>query len=162
MNTMTASFLSVLLIAGLFPKSIVAAEHAEASYYANAYAKHYHVPPELVNAIIQQESGWRERAVSRKGACGLMQLMPSTATRFRVRDSFSIQDNISGGVRYLSQLLTQYHGDIRLAVAAYYAGEGRIHGLHYSNQQVIFYVTQVRRRYLNELSRTTQLGEVQR
>ena len=52
------------------------ANHAEAAYYADAYARHYHVPPELVRAIIRQESNWNQRAISEKNARGLMQLMP--------------------------------------------------------------------------------------
>src|SRR5208282_3291176 len=110
------------------------------------------VPRELVHAIIQQESNWNDRAVSIKGACGLMQLMPRTASRRGVPDTFDMKQNISGGVRYLQYLLSQYHGDMRLAVAAYYAGEQRVRGLQYSNQQVIRYVEQVRRRYLKELA----------
>jgi soluble lytic murein transglycosylase-like protein len=129
-----------------------AADHAEAAYYADAYARHYHVPPELVRAIIRQESNWNRHAVSEKNARGLMQLMPGTAARFGVRNSFDIGQNVSGGVRYLRDLLAQYHGDIRLTVAAYYAGEHRIHSLQYSNADVIRYVEDVRRRYLQELS----------
>ena len=128
------------------------ADHAEAVYYADAYARHYHVPPELVRAIIRQESNWNQRAISEKNARGLMQLMPGTAARFGVQNSFDTSQNVSGGVRYLRDLLAQYHGDIRLAVAAYYAGEHRIHSLQYRNPDVIRYVQDVRRRYLQELS----------
>jgi len=117
--------LSLLIAAGLLPIPLSAAPHPEASYYVDAYARHYQVPRELVNAIIQQESNWNDRAVSIKGACGLMQLMPRTATRLGVSDTFDMKQNISGGVRYLQHLLSQYHGDMRLAVAAYYAGEHR-------------------------------------
>ena len=140
------------IVARLLPLSVSAAPHPEASYYADAYARHYQVPRELVHAIIQQESNWNDRALSIKGARGLMQLMPGTAARLGVRDSFDMKENIGGGVRYLRDLLIQYHGDMRLAVAAYYAGEHRVHGLQYSNQQVIRYVEQVRRRYLKELA----------
>lgn len=75
------------------------ADHAEAAYYADAYARHYHVPPELVRAIIRQESNWNQRAISEKNARGLMQLMPGTAARFGVRDSFDTSQNVGGGVR---------------------------------------------------------------
>ena len=129
-----------------------AADHAEAAYYADAYARHYHVPPELVHAIIRQESNWNQRAISTKNAQGLMQLMPGTAARFGVRNPLDISQNVGGGVRYLHALLGQYHGDVRLAVAAYYAGEHRIHSLQYSNAEVIRYVQEVRERYLQELS----------
>jgi soluble lytic murein transglycosylase-like protein len=153
--------LSILLAAGLLPIALSAAPHREAGYYADAYARHYHVPRELVRAIIQQESNWNDRAVSIKGACGLMQLMPRTASRLGVSDTFDMKQNISGGVRHLQYLLSQYHGDMRLAVAAYYAGEHRVHGLQYSNQQVIQYVEQVRRRYLKELTSHTSSEEGQ-
>jgi soluble lytic murein transglycosylase-like protein len=153
--------LSLLIVAALLPISLSAAPHPEASYYADAYARHYQVPRELVHAIIQQESNWNERAVSVKGACGLMQLMPRTASRLGVSDTFEMKQNISGGVRYLQYLLSQYHGDMRLAVAAYYAGEHRVHGLQYSNQQVIRYVEEVRRRYLKELTSHTSSEESQ-
>ena len=129
-----------------------AADHAEAAYYADAYARHYHVPAELVHAIIRQESNWNQRAISTKNAQGLMQLMPGTAARFGVRNPLEMSQNVGGGVRYLHALLGQYHGDVRLAVAAYYAGEHRIHSLQYSNAEVIRYVQEVRERYLQELS----------
>ena len=129
-----------------------AGDHAEAAYYADAYARHYHVPAELVHAIIRQESNWNQHAISNKNAQGLMQLMPGTAARFGVRNPFDMSQNVSGAVRYLHHLLDQYHGDMRLTVAAYYAGEHRIHSLQYSNAEVILYVQEVRERYLHELS----------
>ena len=131
---------------------IWAGDHAEAAYYADAYARHYHVPAELVHAIIRQESNWNKNAVSRTNARGLMQLMPGTAARFGVRNPLEMSQNVGGGVRYLHALLGQYNGDVRLAVAAYYAGEHRIHSLQYSNADVIRYVQEVRERYLQELS----------
>ena len=152
---------AILALAGAVPFPLLAAQHPEASYYADAYAEHYRVPRELVHAIIQQESNWNDRAVSGKGARGLMQLMPNTASGLGVRDAFDMKDNIGGGVRYLRNLLTQYHGDMRLAVAAYYAGEHHVHSLKYSNEQVIRYVEQVRRRYLRELSLQTSPKESQ-
>jgi len=81
-----------------------------------------------------------------------MQLMPGTAARFGVRNPFDMSQNVGGGVRYLHALLGHYHGDMRLAVAAYYAGEHRIHSFQYSNAEVIRYVQEVRERYLQELS----------
>src|ERR1039458_1997646 len=101
--------LSILIAAGRLPTVRSAAPHPEASYYADAYARHYHVPRELVRAIIQQESNWNDRAVSIKGASGLMQLMPRTASRLGVSDTFDMKQNIRGGVRYLQHLLTTYH-----------------------------------------------------
>jgi len=84
----------------------------------------YSVPPNLVHAVIQVESGYDERAVSRTGAKGLMQLMPETARRFNVNDPFDARQNIEGGVRYLRQLLDQF--PLKLAVAAYNAGESAV------------------------------------
>jgi soluble lytic murein transglycosylase-like protein len=124
----------------------------EVAYYADAYATHYGVPRELVHAIVGQESGWRVNAVSVKGAMGLMQLMPQTAVRYGVRDPFDPNQNLGAGVHYLFDLLKQFHGDVRLAVAAYYTGERRIAdcGLHCSRPEVVRYVEEVRRRYLEE------------
>ena len=116
-----------------------------AAYYASTFR----VPVELVDAIIQVESGWDPRAVSKKGAAGLMQLMPETALRFGVRDRFNIQENVRGGVAYLAWLIGLFHGDLRLAVAAYQVGEGEIlaRGLAYSSREVFEYVSRVARLY---------------
>jgi transglycosylase-like protein with SLT domain len=84
----------------------------------------YSVPSNLVRAMIEVESGFDERAVSRTGAKGLMQLMPETARRFNVDDPFDARQNIEGGVRYLRQLLDQF--PLKLAVAAYNAGENAV------------------------------------
>ncbi len=80
----------------------------------------------LVHAVISAESGYNPRAVSRKGAQGLMQLMPDTARRYGVRDSFDPVDNVHGGVRYLKDLLAMFNGNVELAVAGYNAGENAV------------------------------------
>jgi soluble lytic murein transglycosylase-like protein len=128
--------------------------HDEVVYYADAYAAHYGIRKELVHAIITQESGWNQKAVSAKGAMGLMQLMPATAAEYGVRDPFDISENLSGGVRYLADLMQQFHGDFRLVLAAYYRGSRPILrcGLHYSGADVLAYVASVRRLYLAELA----------
>lgn len=83
------------------------------------------VDPALVRAVIHAESHFNPKAVSSKGAGGLMQLMPATAKRFGVTDRFSPEENIRGGVAYLRILLREF-GDPKLAVAAYNAGEGAV------------------------------------
>lgn len=81
------------------------------------------VDPVLVKSVMLVESNFNPRAVSRKGARGLMQLMPETAQRFGVSDRFDARENIRGGVEYLSVLLRLFSGDVALALAAYNAGE---------------------------------------
>ena len=117
--------------------------------YAAFYASAFGVPVELVDAVIQVESGWNPDAVSRKGAAGLMQLMPATAIRFGVRDRFNIQENIRGGVAYLAWLIRLFKGDLRLAVAAYQVGDSQIlsRGLAYSSREVFEYVSRVAQVY---------------
>jgi soluble lytic murein transglycosylase-like protein len=78
-------------------------------YYADAYADHYRVPRALVHAIIEQESSWQMEALSKKGAAGLMQLMPGTAKTYGVRNLYSVTDNLSGGVQYLANLLRRFN-----------------------------------------------------
>ncbi|HEY0787599.1 MAG TPA: lytic transglycosylase domain-containing protein [Thermoanaerobaculia bacterium] len=89
-------------------------------------AKKFDVDAALVSAVIKAESDYDPRIVSRKGARGLMQLMPSTATRFGVTDSFDPHANIHGGVRYLRWLLDRFEGNAELALAGYNAGEGNV------------------------------------
>jgi soluble lytic murein transglycosylase-like protein len=124
----------------------------EAEYYVVAYAQHYRVPVALVGAIVEHESHWQACAVSPKGAAGLMQLMPVTAQRLGVRDRCNIDQNISGGVRYLAWLMQQFHNDFRLVAAAYYAGEDVIdrRDLGYRNPDVIAYVARIRTTYLRQ------------
>jgi soluble lytic murein transglycosylase-like protein len=141
---------SVLLVRA---SSNAQARTPETVYYADAYADHFEVPRALVRAIITQESNWNPRALSVKGAAGLMQLMPSTAAAYRVRNRYSVTENLSGGVEYLADLLGQFRGEMRLAVAAYYCGSRNIQrkGLSYRNPEVVAYVESVRRRYQREL-----------
>jgi hypothetical protein len=79
--------------------------------------------PRLLKSVMMVESGFNPRAVSRKGAMGLMQLMPATARAYGVRDVFDPNENVSGAARYLTYLLNQYDGDLEQALAAYNAGE---------------------------------------
>jgi len=89
-------------------------------------AGRYQVDPALVKAIIMAESGYNVRAISKKGAKGLMQLMPTTARAMGVEDAFNPKQNISGGVRYFKQLVDRFDGDITLALAAYNAGSRNV------------------------------------
>ena len=99
--------------------------HAYAPEIAAA-ASRYGVDPALLRAVIHAESAFDPRAVSDKGAQGLMQLMPGTAADMGVRDAFLPGQNIDGGARYLAQLLRDFHGNERLATAAYTAGEAAV------------------------------------
>jgi soluble lytic murein transglycosylase-like protein len=117
--------------------------------WAEYYARVYRVPVELVDAVIEVESGWSPYAVSRKGAVGLMQLMPGTAVRFGVRNRFHADENVRAGVAYLAWLMGSFHGDLRLVTAAYLVGDSpiRSRGLAYSSPEVYSYVSRVARAY---------------
>jgi soluble lytic murein transglycosylase-like protein len=137
-------------------------------YWAEYYARVYQVPVELVDAVIEVESDWNPYAVSSKGAAGLMQLMPGTAVRFGVWNRFHVQENIRAGVAYLAWLIHLFHGDLRLATAAYLVGESRVEsrGLAYSSPEVYSYVSRVahsyRARRLNSMQRGGTAEEVER
>ncbi len=93
---------------------------------ATAAARRHGLDPQLVLAVVSVESGFRAQAVSPKGAQGLMQLMPGTASSLGVGDAFDPEQNLDGGVRHLGSLLALYDGDVRRALAAYNAGEGAV------------------------------------
>jgi soluble lytic murein transglycosylase-like protein len=118
----------------------------EAEYYVAVYAQHYGVPIRFVRAIVEQESGWQPCAVSHKGAVGLMQLMPSMASRLAVRDRCNLNENVAGGVVYLAWLMQRFRGDLRLVAAGYIAGEDVVtrRGLAYRNPEVVAYVSRIR------------------
>src|SRR5438128_12465497 len=95
----------------------------EIEAHVRAVAIRYRIAPLLVAAIVEAESEFNPRAVSRKGARGLMQLMPLTASSLRVEDTFDPYKNIEGGVRHLRRLMNRYNGNLPLVLAAYNAGE---------------------------------------
>lgn len=140
-------------IAALVPAFVAAQERIysrpDATAIVDYYSEQCAVPKELIYAVIDVESGWKPEAVSPKGAAGLMQLMPYTAFRFGGGNRFDPADNLRTGIRYVSFLLEVFDGDLRLAVAAYYAGEARVlrRGLRYRSPEVNEYVRRVAGRY---------------
>jgi soluble lytic murein transglycosylase-like protein len=103
-------------------------------------AARYGVDPRLILLVMQAESGFRFRAVSPRGATGLMQLMPSTAVRLGVNNILDPRENIFGGVKYLRWLLDRFEGDLKLALAGYNAGEHAVES--YGNQVPPYFETQ--------------------
>jgi len=95
-----------------------------------AAGNRYHLDPDLVNSVIHAESGFNVKTVSRKGAQGLMQLMPETASKLGVADAFDPEANVDGGTRYLRELLERYNFDLIKALAAYNAGPQRVEQYH--------------------------------
>jgi soluble lytic murein transglycosylase-like protein len=89
-------------------------------------AERHQVDPALIRAVVAAESGWDPRAVSQKGAMGLMQLMPERARQLGVNDPFDPEQNVDAGVRHLRELLERYDGNLELALAAYNAGPGAV------------------------------------
>lgn len=130
----------------------------EAEYYVTAYARHYRVPVALVRAIVARESNWQPCLISKKGAVGLMQLMPATAKRLGVTDRCNLDQNIYGGVRYLAWLMQRFNNDLRLVAGAYYVGEDTIsrRGLGFRNSDVVSYVSTIRTTYLREAGMETE------
>jgi len=106
----------------------------------DAAASKYSLDPALLHAVIRAESSYNPGAVSSKGAVGLMQLMPETAARYGVHDRYDPSENIEGGARYLSELIDMFQSDVRLAVAAYNAGENNV--IKYGNKVPPFHETQ--------------------
>ncbi len=101
----------------------------QARLYRNTikiYSRIYDVDPELIHAIVRQESCFNEGAHSRVGAIGLMQLMPQTALGLRINDPWNPEHNIQGGIKYIAQMLKRFDGKPKLAIAAYNAGPGNV------------------------------------
>jgi soluble lytic murein transglycosylase-like protein len=108
-------------------------------------ARTYELEPALLHAVISVESGYNPKAKSRKGASGLMQLMPDTARRYGVADIFDPAQNVRAGARYLRDLLRMFNNDMKLALAAYNAGENAVirHGRIPPYQETVAYVPKV-------------------
>jgi soluble lytic murein transglycosylase-like protein len=125
-----------------------------------AAARRYGVDPELVTSVIAVESNFNARAVSRRNARGLMQLLPETASRLGVTDSFDPVQNVDAGTRYLRTLLDSYRYDLVLTLAAYNAGPDRVE--QYRGvppfSETISYVRRVRREYQRRKSLATLRG----
>lgn len=103
-------------------------ERQEIESFIRETAARYGVDPELIIRQCETESGFRQEAVSKCGAIGLMQLMPATAEALDV-DPHDWKQNIEGGVRLMAQLLKRYHGDTQKSLAAYNCGPGRLAGI---------------------------------
>ena len=117
-------------------------------------AKRYHVDADLISSVIATESNFNAKAVSRKNARGLMQLMPQTAALLGVRNVFDPQENIDAGTRYLGNLLQRYQNDLALALAAYNAGPQRVrqYGRVPPFAETISYVRRVQKTYQSNKS----------
>jgi soluble lytic murein transglycosylase-like protein len=113
-------------VAAVTAGSIVLTGDAKLDELINTAATRYRLDPRLMIAVMRQESSFNPRAVSPKGARGLMQLMPATAARFGVRDLYDPAQNIEGGAQYLRFLLDTFNGDVELALAGYNAGENAV------------------------------------
>ncbi len=127
-RTMRACVLGVgfALLAGAFP--LLAVRDSKAAYdgIVTVMAREYGVPAKLIHSIIKVESDYNSKAVSSKGAMGLMQLMPPTARQYGVRDAFDPMENIKGGVKYLRDLMKLYEHNTNLVLAAYNAGQSAV------------------------------------
>jgi soluble lytic murein transglycosylase-like protein len=108
----------------------VAPTAAEMTQMLARAGEQHHIDADMLASVIHAESGGHVRAVSRTGAKGLMQLMPGTAAQLGVEDAFRADQNIAGGTAYLDQLLTRYHDNVALALAAYNAGPGAVDHWH--------------------------------
>jgi len=108
---------------GESPPSLSVIDSKNFDYLISELAKKHGVDFALIKAMIRAESGFNPNAISKKGAKGLMQLMPQTAVRMNVSNVFNPKENIEGGVRYFKYLLSLFNNDLRLSLAAYNAGE---------------------------------------
>jgi soluble lytic murein transglycosylase-like protein len=114
------------------PPAKLSARRAQYAHLIEMVAGQHNLYPELLHAVIRTESAYNPSAVSSAGATGLMQLMPGTAKRYSVKDIWDPVDNLRGGAKYLRDLLDMFGNDLRLALAAYNAGENAV--IKYGNR----------------------------
>lgn len=159
-NTPTTADFRVLM-PGVLPSTSKLTQ-ASVAELIEAFAGEHDIDPALIRAVIQVESNFNRRAVSRKGAQGLMQLMPATIWRHAVGDAFDPHENIGAGVRHLRMLLDQFKGDLTLALAAYNAGEKAVlrHRGVPPYQETREYVTKVMNLYRRTRSAPSNAGLV--
>ncbi len=139
------------------PRGVSSETRSRIDAVIERHAAEQGLDPSLVRAVVQVESAYDERAVSRAGALGLMQLMPATAAELSVRNPFDPEANVRGGTTYLPQMLDEFGNELTLALAGYNAGPGAVHrygGIppYRESQQ---YVRRVLRRYRGE-----DIGEI--
>lgn len=147
-----------------FRRAVAAYDSSDYHDIIDEKARQHNIDPQLIKAVIKTESNWKANAVSPKGACGLMQLMPATAALLGVADIFDPEENIDGGTRYLKYLLGKFNGNVTLALAAYNAGpklverKGRIPSI----PETVAYVKKVMGYYNGDTMINVNSQEIQR
>lgn len=144
------------------PQSVTALSRQGLSDVVNGAGERHQIDPDFINSVIRAESGFHQNAVSKKGAQGLMQLMPGTASQLGVSNAFDPHANVDGGTKYLRELLEKYNYDVPKALAAYNAGPQRVdryHGVppYYETQS---YIARIIRDYnRKKLAENPALGQ---
>lgn len=116
--------------ASVVPQRVTTLTQQGLNDVVNGAGERHQIDPDFINSVIRAESGFHQNAVSKKGAQGLMQLMPGTASQLGVRNTFDPHANVDGGTKYLRELLEKYNYDVPKALAAYNAGPQRVDRYH--------------------------------